>query len=95
MNLPDFLIPWKDRFYEPMEMDLLLILASQPREKEQIRIFLEKNKTLDAITMEQIGTSVFEKQFHSLILSSAFIRQSHSAGIQGNLNYDCLPKACQ
>jgi len=47
MNLPDFLMPWLDRFYEPLEMDLLQILAGKPLEKEKIRIILGKNNTLD------------------------------------------------
>ncbi|RLC19147.1 MAG: hypothetical protein DRH93_15835 [Deltaproteobacteria bacterium] len=46
MNLPDFLIPWIDRFYEPLEMDLLQILSSQPLEKEQIVTLFKKNNTL-------------------------------------------------
>jgi len=46
MNPPDFLIPWLDRFYEPLEMDLLQILSSQPLEKEQIVTLLKKNKIL-------------------------------------------------
>lgn len=47
MNSPDFLTPWLDRFYEPLEMDLLQILANQPLEKKQIVTLLKKNKTLN------------------------------------------------
>jgi hypothetical protein len=46
MNVPDFLTPWLDRFYEPLEIDLLQILASKSLEKKQIGMLLEKNKTL-------------------------------------------------
>jgi len=46
MDLPEFLIPWLDRFYEPMEIDLLKILGKQPLEKEQIVTRLKKNKVL-------------------------------------------------
>ncbi|MDA3787486.1 MAG: hypothetical protein PF503_03185 [Desulfobacula sp.] len=46
MNVPDFLAPWLDRFYEPLEIDLLQILASKSLEKKQIGMLLEKNKTL-------------------------------------------------
>ena len=46
MNLPDFLIPWIDRFYEPLEMDLLQIIVNKPLEKERIVKLLEKKKTL-------------------------------------------------
>ncbi len=46
MNLPDFLAPCLDCFYEPLEIDLLQILASKPLEKKQIVKPLEKNKTL-------------------------------------------------
>lgn len=45
MNLPDFLAPWLDRFYDPLEIDLLQILADKPVEKKQIVALLE-NKTL-------------------------------------------------
>ena len=46
MNIPEFLTPWIDRFYEPLEIDLLHIIASKPLEKEHIVKRLEKNKTL-------------------------------------------------
>ena len=46
LNLPDFLSPWLDRFYEPLEMDLLQILAHNPLKKNQIKTLLEKNHTL-------------------------------------------------
>jgi len=46
LNFPDFLIPWLDRFYEPLEIDLLQVLAGKPFEKEQIRKVLPKNKIL-------------------------------------------------
>ncbi|MBT3487162.1 MAG: 4Fe-4S binding protein [Desulfobacula sp.] len=46
MNLPDFIDPWLDRFYEPLEIDLLLILADKPIEKKQIVTLLKKNRTL-------------------------------------------------
>jgi Pyruvate/2-oxoacid:ferredoxin oxidoreductase delta subunit len=44
MNLPGFLTPWLDRFYEPQEIDLLQILADKPLEKEQIiKLLKQKN----------------------------------------------------
>lgn len=46
MNIPEFLTPWIDRFYEPLEIDLLQILANKPLEKEQIVKLLGKSKTL-------------------------------------------------
>ncbi|WP_457553307.1 hypothetical protein [Desulfobacula sp.] len=46
INLPDFLIPWMDRFYEPLEMDLLAILSDQSLKKEQILRHLKKNKAV-------------------------------------------------
>jgi Pyruvate/2-oxoacid:ferredoxin oxidoreductase delta subunit len=46
MNPPDFLTPWLDHFYEPLEIDLLQIVASKPLEKKQIVKLLGKNKTL-------------------------------------------------
>ena len=47
MNLPDFLDPWLDRFYDPLEIDLLQILADKPLEKKQITALLKENKTLN------------------------------------------------
>lgn len=47
LNSPDFLIPWLDRFYEPMEIDLLQALADKPLEKEQIRKVLPKSKIVE------------------------------------------------
>ena len=46
MNIPEFLTPWIDRFYEPLEIDLLHIIASKPLGKEHIVKLLGKNKTL-------------------------------------------------
>ncbi len=46
MNLPDFIIPWLGHFYEPLEIDLLQILASKPLEKNQIVKLLETNQYL-------------------------------------------------
>ena len=47
MNMPDFLMPWLDRFYELLEMDLLQILVDKPLEKQEIIILLGENNTLD------------------------------------------------
>jgi hypothetical protein len=44
MNVPDFIIPWLDRFYTPLEMELLQILAEKPLEEEQIRKVLSKSE---------------------------------------------------
>ncbi len=46
MNLPEFLSPWLDRFYDPLEMDLLHILARKPLEKKQIKTLFEMNQPL-------------------------------------------------
>ena len=44
MNVPDFIIPWLDRFYTQLEMEFLQILAEKPLEKEQIRKVLPKSE---------------------------------------------------
>ncbi|MBT8358723.1 MAG: 4Fe-4S binding protein [Deltaproteobacteria bacterium] len=46
MNPPEFLIPWIDRFYELLEIDLLHVIANKPLEKEHILKLLRKKKTL-------------------------------------------------
>ena len=37
VNLPDFVRPWLDRFYEPREIELLLLLALGPLDADRIR----------------------------------------------------------
>lgn len=46
MNIPEFLIPWIDRFYDPLETDLLQILKNKPLEKKNVIKLLIKNKGL-------------------------------------------------
>ena len=46
MNIPKFLIPWIDRFYEPLEIDLLRILSTKPLEKDHILELLGKKQSL-------------------------------------------------
>lgn len=46
MNPPDFLTPWLDRFYEPLEIDLLQILAGEPLDKKRVFKLLEKKNLL-------------------------------------------------
>ncbi len=42
MTLPDFLAPWLDHFYEPLEIDLLQILADKPFEKNRYERFWKR-----------------------------------------------------
>ena len=51
MNIPEFLIPLIDRFYEPLEMDLLQILRNKPLEKKNVIKLLIKNKGLKLSTI--------------------------------------------
>jgi len=54
INLPDFVLPWVDRFYEPLEMDLLEILAGQPLDREQILGRLKKKENFqEDINLDQ------------------------------------------
>ncbi|MBT8352212.1 MAG: hypothetical protein KJO26_13405, partial [Deltaproteobacteria bacterium] len=46
MNIPEFLTPWIDRFYEPLEIDLLQIIATKPLKKKHIVKLLEKKQSL-------------------------------------------------
>ena len=48
MDIPEFLIPWIDRFYDPLETDLLQILKNKPLEKKNVIKLLIKNKGLKA-----------------------------------------------
>lgn len=48
MNIPEFLTPWIDRFYDPLEIDLLQILKNRPLEKKSVIKLLIKNKVLKA-----------------------------------------------
>ena len=45
MNIPEFLIPWLDRFYDPFEIELLQVLENKPIGKKQLIKLLGKNKT--------------------------------------------------
>lgn len=36
MNIPDFITPWLDRFFEPVEMDLLDLLTNTPMGKKEL-----------------------------------------------------------
>lgn len=46
MNLPDFILPWMDRFYDSLEIELLQILKDHPLNKETIIEHLaKKNKS--------------------------------------------------
>lgn len=48
MIIPDFIIPWLDRFYEPLEMDLLQIIRNRPLEKlEVIQLLMKQNRSVD------------------------------------------------
>src|SRR5210317_1485264 len=46
INIPDFLIPWLTRFYEPHEINLLKLIADNPLEKEPVIRLLEQDETL-------------------------------------------------
>jgi len=45
MNIPEFLIPWLDRFYDPFEIELLQVLENKPIGKNHLIKLLGKNKT--------------------------------------------------
>lgn len=36
MNIPDFITPWLDRFYDPVEIDLLVLLNNSPMGKKDL-----------------------------------------------------------
>jgi len=46
MTVPDFLIPWLGHFYDPLEIDLLQLLRSNPLEKKDVIEFLIKKEPL-------------------------------------------------
>lgn len=47
MTIPDFLTPWLDRFYDPLEIDLMEILKNNPLEKKDVIERLKAKRPLN------------------------------------------------
>lgn len=47
MNIPDFILPWLDRFYDPLEIEILQILGNRVLDKKEVIALMTKDVTAE------------------------------------------------